>query len=288
MGINMEDFYYEESNPKHVFTKCLIILFVIGLCIGIFLYYKEKNTITLKRVTIELGDKLSTNVNDYLLTGEDFSEEYKLDLSSVDVNVIGKYKYKVKYNKYVKEGTIVIQDTTDPIVETTNIEMNIKEELEPRLLVSNCEDLSLPCSVTFVDEKIVEKLKIAGTYDVEIEVSDAAGNKVLATTKVTSNETATLTTLMSNDLEYYTNNLNDDTIEHILFEKFDRALDDDSHEFTRIIQETSALEFSEYTEGDIYSAKLVTAYNKYGYAIGLQVIVTHYDGTIEYLTKGDS
>ena len=75
--------------------------------------------------------------------------------------------------------------------------------------------------------------------------------------------------------------------EKILFEKFDKALDDDSKEFTTVIQEVSALDFSLYAKEDIYSAKLVTAYNKYGYAIGIQVIVTYYDGTIDYLTKGE-
>lgn len=283
----MDDFYYEESNPKHVFFKCIGILFIIGLCIGIFLYYKDKNTIKLKRVTLELGEELSTDVNDYLLSGESFSEDYKLDLSNVDVNNIGTYTYKVKYNKHTKNGTIVVRDTISPIVKTDNIEMNINEELEPRVLVSSCEDLSLPCSVSFVDENITEKFKTPGTYEVEIEVSDAAGNKVKATAMVTSSETGTMTSVMSSDLEYYTNNLSDDTIEHILFEKFEKAMDDDSEEFTTIIQETSAIDFEQYTE-DIYSMKLLTAYNKYGYVIGLQVIVTHSDGTVEYLTKGDN
>jgi len=285
MGINMEDFYYEESNPKQVFIKCLIILFIIGISIGIFLYYKEKNTIKLKKITLELGSELSTNIDDYLLSGEKNSNEYVLNLDKVDKNKVGKYTYEVKYNKHTKKGTIIVEDTTKPIVETDNIEMNINEDLEPRLLVSNCDDLSLPCSVTYVDETITDKFKIPGTYEVEIEVSDAAGNKIKTTAKVTSNETSTMTTVMSNDLEYYTNNEKDDTIEHILFEKFDHAMDDDSHEFVTIIQETSALDFSQYTEGEIYSAKLLTAYNKYGYAIGLQVIITHPDGTVEYLTK---
>ena len=49
MGIIMDDFYYEESNPKHVFIKCLIIALVIAICLGAFLFYKEKNTIKLKK-----------------------------------------------------------------------------------------------------------------------------------------------------------------------------------------------------------------------------------------------
>lgn len=283
----MEDFYFEESNPKHVFFKCLGILFIIGICVGVFLYYKDKNTIRVKNITIELGDKLSDNIEDYLLSGNELKDNYKLDLSKVDINNIGTYKYTIKHNKHIVTGKIIIKDTTKPIVETNNVEMNIKEELEPRLLVSNCDDLSLPCSVIFKDENIIEKLKTAGTYDVDIIVSDSAGNKVETSAKVTSSVEGTLSTIMSSDLEYYTNNLNDDTIEHVLFEKFDVAMDDDSHEFVTIHQEISAMNFEEYTD-DIYGMKLLIAYNKYGYVIGLQVIVTHSDGTIEYLTKGDN
>ena len=283
----MDDFYIEDSTPKHIILKCLGILFVIGICIGVFLFYKYKHTIKLKNVTIELGEKLSTNVEDYLLSGIDYSDSYKLDLSDVDTNSVGSYKYFVSYNKHVVSGKISIKDTTIPVVETNDVTMNVKEDLEARLLVSDCDDISLPCSVVFKDENIVKKFKTPGVYVVDIIVSDSQGNKVEKSAKVTSSETGTLSTIMSSDLEYYTNNLNDDTIEHILFEKFDVAMDDDSHEFVTIHQEVSALDFTQYTD-DIYSMKLLIAYNKYGYVIGLQVIVTHSDGTIEYLTKGDN
>lgn len=283
----MDDLYFEESNPKHVFFKCLGILFIIGISVGVFLYFKEKNTIRVKNITIELGEKLSDNIEDYLSSGIEQKDYYKIDLSKVDINNIGTYQYSIKYNKHIVTGKINVKDTTKPIVETNNVEMNVNEKLEPRLLVSNCDDLSLPCSVIFKDESIEEKFKIAGTYEVEIIVSDSAGNKVETSANVTSSVDGTLSTIMSSDLEYYTNNLNDDTIEPVLFEKFDVAMDDDSHEFVTIHQEVSALDFEEYTD-DIYSMKLLIAYNKYGYVIGLQVIVTHSDGTIEYLTKGDN
>lgn len=288
MGIIMEDFYYEESNPKHVLIKCLGILFLIGICVGIFFYQKDKNTIKLKTIKLELGETLSKNVEDYLTSGINNAKNYKLDISEVDENIVGEYTYKVIHNKHIKKGKVIVKDTTKPVVETDNIEMNINEELEPRVLVSNCKDLSLPCSVIFKDEKIIDEFKVAGTYEVDIIVSDAAGNKVETTATVTSSETGSMTSVMSNDLDYYTNSEKDDSIEHTLFVKFKKAMDDDSEEFVTIIQETSVLDFSEYTEDEIYSMKLLTAYNKYGYAIGLQVIVTHPNGTIEYLEKGDS
>ena len=90
---------------------------------------------------------------------------------------------------------------------------------------------------------------------------------------------------MTNDLNYYTNNLNDDKVEHILFIKLDRAIDEDTLEYEGLIQETSAIDFSEYVDDEIYSTRLITAYNKYGYVIGIQVEVTFNDGTKKLLEK---
>ena len=112
----MEDFYYEESNAKHVFIKCMLFLFIIGLISGGFIFYKKQNTIKLKNVNVELGSELSNNVDDYLVNGKKYSSNYKLYLDKVDVNTIGKYSYKVKYNKHTKTGYINVQDTTKPEV----------------------------------------------------------------------------------------------------------------------------------------------------------------------------
>ena len=109
-GYNMDEFYYEESNPKHIFINCLIILFIIGLIIGIFLYVKNINTFKLKNIDINLGDKLSNNIEDYIDGSIKNIGDYKLYLDDVDVNKVGKYTYKVKYKKHTEEGIIEIID----------------------------------------------------------------------------------------------------------------------------------------------------------------------------------
>ena len=202
MGIIMDDFYYEESNPKHVFIKCLIIALVIAICLGAFLFYKEKNTIKLKKVVIELGDKLSENVTDYLENGDKFSNEYKLYLDEVNINKAGTYKYKVRYNKHVEESEIIIKDTTKPEVTVGDITVGIDESINPMYLVTSCNDLSLPCSAVFKEESILEKIKKPGTYNTEIKVSDAVGNSVLMKVNITSTKTASFSSIMTNDLEY--------------------------------------------------------------------------------------
>lgn len=278
----MEEFYFEENYTKHVFLKCLVYIFIIGLGIGIFLYYKKENTIELKTVTIEIGDTLSKNVQDYLKSGKKY-DEYKLYIDNVDTTKVGNYTYKVKYNKHTKKGIIKVIDTTKPIVELDNIIIGKDEEFDPNILLVSCNDYSLPCNVTFANENDLKKLEKVGKYTIEFLISDAIGNQTKNSATITVSDTETLSSRMTNDLEYDSNSENDDTIEHVFFKKLDKAIYEDTLEFEGMIQEISAIDFSNYVEKNIYSTKLITAYNKYGYVIGIQVEVTFDDGTKKLL-----
>lgn len=281
----MEEFYYEETNTKHAFLKCLIYLFIIGIAIGIFLFHKRENTMKLKKITVEVGSELSTNVLDYLSNGEKLANNYKLYINDVDINKVGEYTYKIKYNKHTKTSTIKVVDTTKPSVVLEDIIIGINEEFEPNILLESCEDYSLPCNVEFKDEKDLELLSTIGTKKIDFNITDAEGNITVSSANITVSQTETLSSKMTNDLEYYSNSEEDDKIEPILFEVFEKAIFEDTLEFEGIIQEVSALDFSEYVEKEIYSTKLITAYNQYGYVIGIQVEVTYVDGTKELITK---
>ena len=285
MGINMDDFYYEESNSKHVFIKCLIIIFIIGICIGSFVFYNNKNTIKLKKVVIELGTTLSKDVNDYLESGEKFSSEYKLYLDEVNTNKAGTYTYKVRYNKHVKTGKIIIEDTVKPEVTVDTITIGVEESLEPMYLVTSCKDLSLPCSAVFEDESILEDIKTPGKYETKIRVSDAAGNSVSMNVNIISSTNESFSSVMTSDLEYYNNNIEDNSLKKVFFKKLDQAIDEDTLEYEDLIQNISAEDFENYTEKELNNIKLVTAYNKYGYVIGIQVLATYSDGSQELLTN---
>lgn len=281
-----EDFYYEENNSKHIFIKCLIILFILGLSIGIFLFYKKEHTLKLKNITIEVGEQLSKNVNDYIINGNKYIDEYKLYINEVDIYKVGEYTYKVKYNKHTKKGIIKVVDKTKPEVTVNNITIGINEELNPDELLMSCKDNSLPCRVELSKSSDLKKLKVVGTHEIEIIVSDNVGNITKSIVQVTVSETETLSSLQTEDLNYYTNSENDDKIEHILFHKLDKALNEETLEYEGLIQEISSIDFSEYiSDKEIYDTKLITAYNKYGYVIGIQVLVTFTDGSTKLLEK---
>jgi len=273
-GFNMEDFYYEETNSKYIFLKCLIYLFIIGVFVGIFLYLKRENTIKLKNISIEVGENLSNNIGDYLLSGKNNIDDYKLDISNVDIKTVGVYSYKVKYNKHTKTGTIKVKDTTKPVVELDSITIGVEEEFNTNLLLASCEDYSLPCVVEFKNENDSKLLKNAGVYNIDFIIKDSVGNKVEKETTITVSESETLSSRMSNDLEYYSNSEKDVELEHIFFKKLDKAIYEDTEEYEGMIHEISTIDFDSYVSGNIYSTKLITAYNKYGYVIGIQVEVT--------------
>ena len=283
----MEDFYYEESNPKHIFLKCLGIIFIIGIFIGVFFFYKNKNTIKLNDITIEVGEKLSNNIEDYLVNGSKFSHEYKLYLNDVNTNKVGEYEYKVKYNKHIVSGSIKVVDKTKPEVIVNNLTIGINEELNPNDLILSCKDASLPCRVVLEKENDINKLKKVGTYSLSILVSDAAGNITKTNVNVTTSETETLSSLQTDNLEYYINSESDKGLGKDLFIRLDKAIEEETLEYEGLIHEVSAIDFNEYKkeEKEIYDTKLITAYNKYGYVIGIQVLITYNDGTNELLIK---
>ena len=58
-------------------------------------------------------------------------------------------------------------------------------------------------------ENIRKKINTPGTYLAKIKVSDAVGNSVVVDVKIISKEDASFSSVITGDLDYYTNNLND-------------------------------------------------------------------------------
>lgn len=281
----MDDFVYESTSAKSIFLKLLFILFFIGLCLGIFLYYKHQNVIELKNITIELGEPLSKNVEDYITNGFNNVKSYKLYLNDVDTSKVGTYTYKVKYNKHTKTGKIKIVDTTKPVVKAETLTIDTNFDLKPDMLILSCDDYSLPCKATFKNTNDLKKLKTPGTYKIDIIVADSAKNKATVTATVEVNNSKEMSSIKSNDLNYYSNSENDDTIEEKFFIKFDTAIDENSDEFRETFEDLTLTDFNEYVDGEIESTKIIIAYNKYNYVIGLQVLITFKDGSSTLLEK---
>ena len=280
----MDDFYYEEDNGK-VALKVFIIIFIIGVICGLFFYFKKHNTIKLRKVTIEVGSTISNNIDDYILSGKKIAANYTIDLSKVDSNKVGKYTYKVKYNKHTINGTINVVDKTAPTYLVDNdIVVGRSYSFEPSLFILNCSDYSLPCNVSFKNDSDIDKLKNVGEYTVPIVISDKYNNKKIENVTIKVVEGNSISSKSTDDLEYYTNSDNDDTLKRTMFLKLEKGIVDGSGEYEDIFAELSLTDFSLY-ETDISDTKMITVYNKYGYVIGFQVEITKQDGTKKLLEK---
>ena len=178
-------------------------LFVFGIAGAIVLAgtgmgvyaHNVANAFELKadNVYVELGDKLSQNIENYITGGEKALAGATLDVSDVDTSSVGTYKAFVMYGKKELEFSVNVEDTTAPDVKLQNdgnFQIITGETLSGKDIVAEMDDLSGISSVTFsdavkVDEEEKEKDLLSavtisydtdGTYNNMVTVTDNNGN----------------------------------------------------------------------------------------------------------------
>lgn len=86
-----------------ILVTILIVLFGCGLFA--FLRFAKNHTVESKTININVGEKLSKNIEDYI--SEDNNCELNLD--NVNVNKKGKYSYRIKCDDKSYIGTINVK-----------------------------------------------------------------------------------------------------------------------------------------------------------------------------------
>ncbi len=285
-----QDFYIEESSPIKVIFALIIFAGLIAGGIYFYLDYKNKDNIKLKSVTVELGEKLSTDIKDYI-TGNNI-EGYTLDVTNVSIDENGKtssageYAYKVKKGSIIKKGKLYVKDTTKPLFEIEDLTVGVNEDFNPNDFLTKCTDLSLPCTVKFKKVKDLELNKNEGTYKVTLIISDAAGNEVTKESKLTVSGENTLQKKKASLLEFDHLSEEDSAYDKTYTLKLDKALNEESIEFNDALNKVSMKEYSFNKE--VTDKKILIIYNKYNYVIGFSTKVTFDDGSILYITKDNA
>ena len=285
-----QDFYIEESSPLKIFLMVLFFGLLIAAGIYGYLNFKNSDNIKLKNISVELGDKLSNNINDYI-TGNNLNT-YKLDVSNVSVdnegktNSTGEYSYKIIKNGIVQKGKLYVKDTTKPKYELEDLIVGVNEEFSPNDFLLKCEDLSLPCSVRFKKAKDLEVNKSEGVYKTIIIISDAAGNEEEKEVNITVKGENTLLNKKSSDLNYDHLSEIDNNWDQTYTKKLDKAISDESVEYSTEISKISIKEydFTKAKKGE----KILVVYNKYNYVIGFSIKITFEDDSILYITKDNA
>ena len=132
--------------------------------------------------TYEYGEKISTNVADYVNANKSVLKNIKLDLSSVSTEV-GTYQASIQYFDEKETFEINIVDTVKPKVQLKQVQFNIQlgQTVKAKDLIKKVEDQS-DTTVYFYDENTQQKTQSKsytkeGSYIERIIVQDEHGNQ---------------------------------------------------------------------------------------------------------------
>lgn len=168
-------------------TGIVFTIMVVGI-VGVVLLDKQKEEPQIKELRVELGGKLTNDIEDYLGNKDFRYDEYELSNSEYK-DKVGKYSYivskkkrsvldKVLKKKTIYYGNIYVVDTVSPVLEVKDIEIKQGEEINLNSFVESCTDLS-ECSISSPDEsKLIEMQSKVGEYDLNIVGADKYGNTV--------------------------------------------------------------------------------------------------------------
>lgn len=288
-----QDFLDVNKSGNKIVAAVIIFIILALIAFGYFFVY-SKYKFTLKTIKHEIGTPLSSDVNDYLRKKIVDTSGYKLDISKVNIDEIGEYEYKVKYNKIYKKGKIKVIDTTPP-------KFSIKEKVELEVeddnfymsdMLTSCIDVSMPCFVSLKNASDENKLNTPGDYKIDIVIEDLYKNKAYATVAIKVYEKGTLVREEEKDLLLASSSTELPGFNDEYYAKFDRAIMDDSDTIEDLIAEITIDSVETYTktnypEYKITNTEIVKMYNKSNYVIGLVVKITINNGSdkIIYMKK---
>jgi hypothetical protein len=174
-----------SKKSKKTNKLLLIILVVVLICgIGYGIYYylslgKESATvsnISTKSLTLELGEELSDDIDDYATISGYDKNSCSVDTDDVSVGKIGEYYFYVICGDNKVQGIIAIDDTTSPVVTLNEVTVLPNATVNAEDFIESCVDAS-ECSYEFADIDMVNNsLKSVGEYDIEINATDEYNN----------------------------------------------------------------------------------------------------------------
>ena len=294
----MEDeIIYEESKMSSKTKAIILLVIILALALGIVILFKKNNFGVKKTITLEVGEKISTNVRDYITNNPLNDRDYKLSIDSVPydndnrLTLVGEYTYRVTFKDSIKEGKIIVKDTKALEVTTVDLTAGIDDDIKASDFVAICNDYSVPCTFEFNGNIDTSK---TGTYDVSIKAKDFYNNETVATAKLTVKEGYSFRDVKSKDLEpkYMEPSYDDWNKQYVV--KFAGGLDPDDSDNYRwqyyydFLDDDMADYLDDKHKGKtIQSTEIMAIYNKYHYIIGFACRATLSDGSITYLTNGE-
>ena len=173
------------SNPKRktfkkVIFALIIILLILGVAFGIFIYLRlaknhkdNENKIELYNLSLYIDDELSTDIADY----GDFSRidlaKCTLDTSKVNTSVVGTYEYSVVCDNVKTTAKIVVSETPVFNLETLVLYKKLDEEVN----INEFIKASGNYKYAYVEENIIENTNELGMFSIAINVTNDLGQE---------------------------------------------------------------------------------------------------------------
>lgn len=192
IGTNPPISLNSEKTPKKKGNKTLFVIIVLLLLIGVGLgtYYvlnytdllvkKSSVNISTKNMTLNVGDSISNNVNDFATITGTSSNNCILNTNNIDLTKEGTYKFTVTCSNIVKEGTVTVVDNKPINIETQTVYSIKGEQLEAKMFVKNLDD----DLIYEIDNKSEIENVDLGTYTVKIKASNSSGKEANAEAKL--------------------------------------------------------------------------------------------------------
>lgn len=168
---------------RKLFVKRYSIL-ILGLIIFIVLTgcqkkAEEKMKLYKDSVSLEYGESVSKNINDYLDNSEDFLKGVKIENMPENepeksYPAIGDYEIILKKDSQEKKVNIIIKDTIAPVLKNIKSKYEVDFGMKLDIKEIKADDLS---NVTISYDDSTVNYKKAGSYEAKIIASDTSGNK---------------------------------------------------------------------------------------------------------------
>ncbi len=183
----------KKGNKKKIWVLLLILILIMAIGFGVYYFLtmaknSSEKIINTKDVQVELGNTLSTNIEDYATISGYNKNDCSLNLDDVNVEKVSTYKYTITCGKTNVEGIVIVDDTTKPEVVTNDVIVTLNSTLNAEDFIEECKDAS-KCFYHFQTD-VDELTKKLGEYDVEILVSDEYNNQSIVIAKLTVARTA--------------------------------------------------------------------------------------------------
>lgn len=195
----------EENNGKNS-GKSKVIVIIPGIVaaaivIAVMLLFVVPLKQVTNRITIELGDAISTDLDDYVSGFQPGFWVTKLDVTDVNTGKVGNYTIKAEHGFQDFTYEVFVVDTTAPVLTLISEKVYLKEgEMYPvSYFVEDTFDLSGDVTVTVSDVTMPDYRRgyvyseNSGQYTLTFYAKDASANESVYTLVVTVDTPPTIT-----------------------------------------------------------------------------------------------